>query len=270
MSQASKPRHVDLYFDEWIAGQVGLSNAERGLYLTACLFLYSHGGSVAEADLRAACRDHGAAYKNQLATLLRLGKLTLKEGQITNKRCSNELEKAAKRIANARQNGGKGGRPTNENKDIAKPDGSFSEKLTTNHQPPTTNLEGSVDIESTGAEAPSALAVVAGTAMSQPPPPDPKKDLYDLGKSAIGPGYGGQITKLLKHHDGDVTAALYTMRAVAAAVRPAEYLGKILSGEASTPEDYVASMLAQRMRPDGSPLPSHREIELARLKRLSA
>lgn len=138
-SPPPKPRHVDLYFDEWIAGQVGLSNPERGLYLTACLFIYSHGGSVAEEDLRAACRDHGTAYKTQLATLLRLGKLTLNGGQITNKRCSNELERAEKRVGNAQQNGQKGGRPSNKNNEIAEPAGSGDEKLTTNYQLPTTN-----------------------------------------------------------------------------------------------------------------------------------
>lgn len=103
-----KIRRIDFSPDEWIAGTVGLGNAERGLYITACALIYSRGGAVSVDHLRATCRDHGHSFKHQLKQLLELGKLSLNEGQITSKRCSNELQNASKRLSNASQNGTRG------------------------------------------------------------------------------------------------------------------------------------------------------------------
>ena len=135
----AKVRHVDLYPDEWIAGTVNLGNAERGLYITACCLIYSNGGPVRRDHLRAACRDHGHAFTRQLAVLIEAGKLTENDGQISNKRSINELQKAEERAANARQNGDKGGRPPKNTNGLENRQGFFSEKLTTNYQPPTIN-----------------------------------------------------------------------------------------------------------------------------------
>jgi uncharacterized protein YdaU (DUF1376 family) len=137
-----KVRHIDWYHDEWIAGTYELSNAERGLYVTACCLIYSVGGPITRDRLRAACRgDHGHAFTRQLNVLIQSGKLSVNGEQIINKRCENELQKANKRVANAEQNGGKGGRPSNKNSGVAESVGLQSVKLTTNYQLPTTNLK---------------------------------------------------------------------------------------------------------------------------------
>jgi len=94
-----KIRRIDFSPDEWIAGTVGLDNAERGLYITACALIYSHGGPIPVDQLRGACRDHGHAFKRQLDRLLSTDKLSLNDGQIDNKRCANELQKAVTRAA---------------------------------------------------------------------------------------------------------------------------------------------------------------------------
>lgn len=112
--------------------------------------------------------------------------------------------------------------------------------------------EGSVgSSEPTGAKSPSMM-VVAGT--EHHPPPDPKKQLYEIGKGVLGKHAGGQITKLIAHHGGDLAAARYTLDRVSEAAFPAEYLGKILSGDKPAPHDYDAEMLAMGMRPDGTPI----------------
>lgn len=139
MEENAKVRHIDWYPDEWLGGTIGLNNDARGLYITACCLIYSAGGPITREHLRAACRDHGHAFNRQYATLIEAGKLIENDGQITNKRSINELQKAQKRTAKAQQNGGKGGRPTKENNEIGKPDGFPEEK--TNYQPPTTNQE---------------------------------------------------------------------------------------------------------------------------------
>lgn len=133
-----KIRHFDFYPDEWLAGTIDLDASERGLYITACALIYSHGGSIDRAHLRAACRqDHGLAFNRQLKRLLDLGKLAENDGRITNKRCENEIRKTGERVEKARKNGEKGGRP----KELEKPDGSSDEKLTINHQPSTIKEE---------------------------------------------------------------------------------------------------------------------------------
>jgi len=134
-----KVRYIDWYHDEWIAGTDDLNNAERGLYVTACCLIYSVGGPITRDRLRAACRDHGHAFNRQLDVLIQSGKLLANGEQITNKRCENELQKAVNRTEKAQRNGGKGGRPTKENKELAKADGCLDGKLTTNLS--TTNQE---------------------------------------------------------------------------------------------------------------------------------
>jgi hypothetical protein len=99
-----KLRYFPCYHDEWLVGQAGLDNACRGLYLTACLLEYSHGGPVTIDELQRNCRDHGNAFNRQLDRLLKLGKLTRNGEEITNKRVRNELQKREKRSENGEEN----------------------------------------------------------------------------------------------------------------------------------------------------------------------
>jgi uncharacterized protein YdaU (DUF1376 family) len=137
MTTKPKVRHVDFYPDEWIAGTVGLDLAETGLYIAACALIYSRGGPVSIAEIRASVRCHGNAFNRAISRLIDLGKLSRNGEEIANKRCGNELEKAKKRLGNAQENGRKsGGRPSKIN-GLPKPVGYSPEKLTTNHQLPT-------------------------------------------------------------------------------------------------------------------------------------
>ena len=121
-----KVRRIDFSPDEWLQGTRRLDNATRGLYITACALIYSTGGPIDADDLRASCRDHGHAFKRQLNTLVSLGKVTLTDGMIDNKRCANELQNARKRSINASQNSAKRWK-NNESDDAAG-------ILTINHQ----------------------------------------------------------------------------------------------------------------------------------------
>lgn len=135
-----KVRRVDFSPDEWIGGTIGLSNADRGLYITACAMIYSAGKSIKISDLFAACVDHGNALKTQLDRLVEKGKLLRNGDKIDQKRARKELQKAQKRSRKARQNGLKGGRPPNNISDLQKPDGLQDSKAPVrDHQPSTTN-----------------------------------------------------------------------------------------------------------------------------------
>lgn len=65
--------------------------------------------------------------------------------------------------------------------------------------------------------------------------PDLKKQAYDLGKEILGQKAGGQVTKLIRYHGGDMEATLFTLRRAQKAANAAEYIGRIVSGE-RTPE----------------------------------
>lgn len=102
-----KMRYFPCYEDEWLVGQAPFDNATRGLYFTACLLMYSHGGPVEIAEVRRNCHDHGNAFKRQLDALVAAGKLLVNGPNIFNKRVGNELKKASKRSTNGAENVGK-------------------------------------------------------------------------------------------------------------------------------------------------------------------
>jgi uncharacterized protein YdaU (DUF1376 family) len=99
-----KARWYPYYPDEWLVGCARLNLADCGLYITACMLMYSHGGPIAVVDLKAACQDHGNAVNAALTRLVKFGKL-IREGDILrNLRVEKELEKAWKRSGNGLEN----------------------------------------------------------------------------------------------------------------------------------------------------------------------
>ena len=62
-------------------------------------------------------------------------------------------------------------------------------------------------------------------------PPDPKKPVYDRGREVLGKSSGGQVTNLIRHHGGDLTATIHTLNLAATKSDPREYIGAILRGD---------------------------------------
>lgn len=112
-----KVRHVDWYADEWITGTIDLDLAERGMFITACCLIYSRGGPVLPGMLRSVCHEDLRTYNRCLKRLLDLGKLDLKDGYLSNKRCLSELQRAANRSVTGEQNVSKRWKKINENND---------------------------------------------------------------------------------------------------------------------------------------------------------
>jgi hypothetical protein len=143
-----KVRRIDWYPDEWLSGVMldQMTATERGVYDTIINMIYSRGGPITmtkEWPRLFGC--HGSTLKTCLKRLQSIGKISRNGPEISVKRCSKELENAAKRISNAIESGTKGGRPPNKNKRIEKPlglpFGFDDEKLTTNYQLATNNLQ---------------------------------------------------------------------------------------------------------------------------------
>ena len=137
----NKIRHIDFYPDEYIAGVSGqLTPEQSGVYWMICSLIYSKSAPIDDdpkwlGNIMAGA--HPRTIRKILEELESRGKIQRKDGVIWVERCANEIDKTDERIAKAHANGKLGGRPSKENKDLAKPDGLFNEKLTTNYQPPT-------------------------------------------------------------------------------------------------------------------------------------
>lgn len=181
MPREPKIRRIDYSPDEFLAGTIGLSDAECGLYWRLCTLIYSRGRAVSRDELRAVSPSHGKTFNAIVQRLIENGKVLVlgNERDLFVKRCGNELENALKRVRNARENGLKGGRPRKENNEIAKPNGLHAAK-------PNYQLSKKEDSVS----PPEAKASVVDTALDAAAPSapviDPVKDLWDRGLAIIG------------------------------------------------------------------------------------
>lgn len=141
-----KARRVDFSPDEYIAGVGGVLRAdEQGVYWMICSLIMSEGDAIEQNDRRLAalCLMRPSDMKRIVESLVEKGKiLRQSDGKLFQKRAQSEVERSLNRIQTASENGSKGGRPAGKGKgkqQKTKPDGSFSEKLTTNNQLSTTN-----------------------------------------------------------------------------------------------------------------------------------
>jgi len=139
-----KVRRVDYSPDEYISGVGGvLTAAEQGVYWMICSLIMSQGGPIENDERRVAglCRIRPAEARRVIDRLVDRGKIEMTEaGELAQKRAQSEVERSAKRIQIATENGSKGGRPREKPKQNQQPDkatGLSAEKLTTNYQLPT-------------------------------------------------------------------------------------------------------------------------------------
>ena len=111
--RVNKIRRVDYFPDEFLVGTTDLSLEESGAYWKVCSLIYSRGCAIDNDDrwLANAIAADIRKWKPIKARLVAKGKLVIVGDRLTNPRCEIELKKAHRRIDEARENGGKGGRP---------------------------------------------------------------------------------------------------------------------------------------------------------------
>jgi uncharacterized protein YdaU (DUF1376 family) len=129
-----KVRRIDFSPDEWLAGTVGMSAVDLGVYWQACALIYSRDGPIADDLIIRAIADDPRRIRNAIERLVARDKLQRSGSQLSNRRCIDELQVSRRRIASAAQNGRSGGRPSNKINGVEKAPGYFPEKLTINHQ----------------------------------------------------------------------------------------------------------------------------------------
>jgi hypothetical protein len=137
-----KPRRFDLRPADWISGLAGrkLGAAAWGVYAGLILMAYDDGlPALPEAEaverLSDLMDEDPRTVRAAVEKLIRVGKVSRVGGELEPRKVRDELERAGRRIQDARENGSRGGRPRKEIKEIAKPEGFSSEKLTASSQP---------------------------------------------------------------------------------------------------------------------------------------
>lgn len=196
----SKAPAMPMYWDAYLADTTHLTTEEHGAYLLLLAAMWRRNGTVPDNDADNA-RILGLTKAKWRKIKARLSDLlTIQDGVISQKKLQKTWKKTQEKIQTNRANGAKGGRPKgNENKDMAKADGSVSDSRTLTLPEPEPEPSKSSVSKDTGAEA----------------PPDPKKIAFDSGVKLLGDAGTSPkqsrsiIGKWIKAHgEGDVISAL--------------------------------------------------------------
>jgi hypothetical protein len=99
-----KIRRIDFSPDEWLAGTLELTPYDRGIYITICSLIYSRGEAVEIELVHRHCGVHRRALNAALSRLFEAGKIGLKDSQIVQIRCLEELKIANFRLQKWAQN----------------------------------------------------------------------------------------------------------------------------------------------------------------------
>jgi uncharacterized protein YdaU (DUF1376 family) len=201
MSPPVKLRRVDFYPVDWLGGTVTLSLAERGLYITACALIYEAGGPIPKVDLRQAAGGRPETFKSLLLGLVDKGKLQLRDGMIDQIRCQREIARAAKRIAEKRQNRSKtavlSSSDLNENNDLTPPyaRAQVYQRKKEEESNPETSESVAAREEDSKFENDLGVASLPSKPVLDPPTPDEIVEVETLVEEAITTLKGGVIPK---------------------------------------------------------------------------
>jgi len=126
----SKAPAMPMYWDAYLADTTHLTTEEHGAYLLLLAAMWRRNGVVPDDD-RDNARILGltpAKWRKVKARLLEtISGFHIENGTITQEKLQKTWENTQEKIAKNRSNGAKGGRPkSNENRDLAKANGSFS------------------------------------------------------------------------------------------------------------------------------------------------
>ena len=139
-----KIRSVHFSPDEYLAGTMGMTHQERGLYWQVCTLIYSSGAAIPEDDERLfAGPDNPRTTRSTLERLIKKAKITRTGADLMVNRCRTELESASNRMRIAIENGAKGGRPSDarqQNQGVTKPNPLSTLKLPTPTPTPTPTI----------------------------------------------------------------------------------------------------------------------------------
>jgi uncharacterized protein YdaU (DUF1376 family) len=94
----SKTPWVRFFPSDWLAGTIGLTDAERGIYITLICMMYESPDGWIKDDrtrLRHYCSSTNRYFSRMVDNLIEQGKLIAVDGRLTNQRVQEERSKAA-------------------------------------------------------------------------------------------------------------------------------------------------------------------------------
>jgi uncharacterized protein YdaU (DUF1376 family) len=232
---AGLPR-FDFYPRDWHLDTRDLSATAKGIYIDLLSGIYARGGPLPYKE-RELCQLCGCATARSLrpllAELISKGKIKVIDGHLTNGRAIEEIGKAERRKA------------------IAKEGGDAKAEASSAHVQPEfgsnsarTHLENRPDIEQNqegnGSPSPSPIITEEDKSSSAAdaafrPSDDLKKLVFDVGKPIIG---GGQVNKLIGHFKADLRETHRVLLLAERAADPRAYVGRILAGEIEPESDW--------------------------------
>jgi hypothetical protein len=191
--------------------------------------MYARGAPL-PSDERELCRLCGCATARSLrplmGELLNKGKLKLVDGHLVNGRAMEEIAKFDRQKVIS----SKGGKAHADR--VRAEFGSNSTR--TQAETRADIVENQCGNECPPSPSPSKVPPTEGAGA----PFDPEKPVFDYGKEVLGKSAGGQVRNLIRHHSGDLDAALETLRLAARKSSPREYVGAILRGDRQPETDW--------------------------------
>ena len=225
----------DMYPRDWISGTRELSDRARGAYIDLLCRMYDLGRHL-DHDERELCRFLGYRDHRQLRPvldeLITKGKIILDGGKLFNARTMREIEAAQQKIAA----GKKGGRPRKSGTSEAP---ARHQRASSDHFQGASIEENQGDNKNPPSPSPSPSKYIPPTEGAEAPL-DPKKAVFDFGKSILPGKSGGQIKRLIDYHHSDLSATMATLRLASGKSDPAEYVGAILKGGREPETDWNA------------------------------
>jgi uncharacterized protein YdaU (DUF1376 family) len=222
----------DFYPRDWHLDTRDLSAAAKGIYIDLLSGIYARGGPLPYKE-RELCQLCGCATARSLrpllAELISKGKIKVIDGHLTNGRAIEEIGKAERRKAIAKEGGDAKAEASSAH--VQPEFGSNSARTHLENRPDIEqNQEGNVCSPSPS-PSPSKKEDPPTEGADAPVIFDPKRPLYDLGKDVLGPSAGGQVTRILRQCAGDIDSAMRTLAVAKTKSNPGQYIGGILRGQ---------------------------------------
>lgn len=256
------------YPSDFIAGTIGLTAEEKGVYSTILDLLYDRGCPIIDdpRELGRICGCSTLRFKQVRDKLAGLQKIVLREGKITNPRFENQQKNEEKEHEKFEESGRKGAEKTNGFKTEPSENNDLFENRPPSQNPAYQKPEARSQKESPTLEFQEEFS---GSAPDKSPgagPPDPElsgeEEFWSLADTAQKRGIArsrlGQLVKL----SGNFAVALPALKSALRTRDPGAYLGKVISNLRADLGPNVSRIrpradepdFVQRFRADGYPI----------------
>ena len=216
----------------WMDGTEKLEHAAYRAYHIVCQLMYLNEGPIEnnETGLAGRCNQHPLKFRHALAQLVKLGKIKIVDGKLSNDRVMEELKRlSTPRQPRANRKATPASPPSNP---AATTPGSGSQAIENIHTEKQTRLDKTRQEETIKEDAASAAVLpfeAPAITKQKTSEEQAKTDYYTQFKTLMGPSGAAMATKLLKAKGGNVWQAMSALGAAREAGDIRSYIGGIIS-----------------------------------------